>query len=54
VFLGLLHAHIPAIHILIALAFATPHASSCEATRLSLSRPCEGGHIFIVVLGLLL
>jgi hypothetical protein len=53
VFLGLLHAHLPAIHLLIALAFATPHASLCEVTRLSLSRSCEGGQIFIAVLGLL-
>jgi hypothetical protein len=29
VFLGLLHAHLHAIHLLIALAFATSHASSC-------------------------
>jgi hypothetical protein len=53
VFLGLLHAHLPAIHLLIDLVFATPHASSCEVTRLFQSRPCEGGHIFIDVLGLL-
>jgi hypothetical protein len=53
VFLGLLHAHLPAIHLLIALAFATPHAFSCEVTHLSLSRPCEGEQIFIAVLGLL-
>ena len=53
VFLGLLHAHLPAIHLLIALAFATLHASSCEVTHLSLSRLCEGEQIFIAVLGLL-
>jgi hypothetical protein len=47
VFLGLLHAHLPDIHLLIALAFATPHAYSCEVTCLSLSQSCEGGQIFI-------